>query len=114
MREAATDEFIPYTYIALGSDNFPPSANDTELGSEFIRKEALSEDIRINPERGTYEITTIFNPSEGNGNSIRETGLFDSSSEGNMSLRKLTNEYEKTSDKEILITQEVSIDVVNA
>ena len=114
IRSSAISELSSYTFVALGGSDDPPSMTQTELGDEVIRKEALDEDINLDGSSGTYSITVTFGPAEAVGETIKETGLFDDSSNGNMSVRQLTNKYEKTSDKEIIITQEVSVEVVNA
>ena len=113
IRSSAISELSSYTFVALGGSDDPPSMTQTELGDEVIRKEALEEDINLDTSSGTYSLTVTFGPAEAVGETIKETGLFDDSSNGNMSVRQLTNKYEKTSDKEIIITQEVSIEVVN-
>ena len=108
---AALDAFDSFTHIALGDDNTPPTVSDTALGNEFIRK-TFEESIK-NTSVNTFLFEIKLGLSEGNGNTIREIGIFDAASGGTLGVHNLTNEVAKTSDKEVVIDLQVSVSASN-
>jgi hypothetical protein len=74
------------THIAIGTDNTAASDSDTQLGDEVVRRAIDTYD----PEDGTnYRINYIFNISsvEQNGVDLKEAGVFDESTAGDMFAR---------------------------
>jgi len=107
----ALNAFDSFTHIALGDDNTTPTVSDTALGNEFIRK-TFEESIK-NTSVHTYLFEIKLGLSEGNGNTIKEIGIFDASTGGVLGIRNLTNEVAKTSDIEMVIDLQVSISTSN-
>jgi hypothetical protein len=73
-----------FSYCAVGSDNTPPAAGDTALGSELVRSD-FDECSRTGQ---VVTVDTWFGSSEGNG-TWRESGLFNAASNGTMLARAL-------------------------
>lgn len=113
IRTDVINSFSSYDYLGVGDGTTPPNASNTQLVNELLRKNILVDDISLDTNNGTYTITIRINPPELVGDTINEIGLFDASSSGNMFSRNLTNSYIKTNDKEVLITLEISVEVLN-
>lgn len=101
IRDAAIDYINDnFTHIAVGDNNTTPSPSDTALGNEFLRK-TFQETDTLTP--GQIILSMRISTTEGNGNTIKEVGVFDAGAGGNMATRNLTTEYAKTSSKEVWI-----------
>jgi hypothetical protein len=108
INNVALNQLDTYIYGAIGDDNTTPTINDTTLSNETVRK-ALDTLVK-NQGAGTYRFDLRIALTEGNGTTIREVGIFDANSGGNMALRNLlVNEVAKTSDKEVIISMQVTI-----
>ena len=108
----ALDQFDSYTHIAVGDDNTAATAADTALGNEFFR-EAFIDSVK-DTGAATYTFSIQLGLTEGNGNTLREVGVFDAAAAGNMALRTvLPTEFAKTADKEVWIDVAVSIAAKN-
>ena len=112
-REFALDYFDKYTHMAIGSSNTPELPTSTTLGTEEVRDpiDLQVKDVGL----GVYDFTATFELSDAAGDTIREAGIFDSSSGGELGFRKvLPIEISKTSNQQIEITLRVSVSVINA
>ena len=113
IKTAALAEFDTASHIGFGTGTTPPSPLDTDLETPVTRK-AFDETALKNIPAGTYDFSATLGLTEGNGNDIAETGLFDAVSGGNMFLRKLLNTIiSKTSSVELSIGMRVTVEVTN-
>jgi len=111
IKGSALDAFDAYTHIAVGDDNTTPTASDTALGNEVLRK-TFEESVK-NLGAGTYLFEIRVALTEANGSTIKEIAVFDAASGGNLATRNLTQEVVKTSDKEVVIDVQVTITANN-
>ena len=80
-----------YSYCAIGTDNTPPTLNDSTLGNEIARVQVESGFPSSSANETTWEF--IFNDGDLLENtSIYEMALFDASSSGNMICRLVFDE----------------------
>ena len=87
------------THIAVGDSAIDFNTTQTTLGNEVFRK--LADDVR---RVGTEVRTRVrFDVTEGNSNTFRETGNFDSGSGGVMLSRNIITPFIKTNEKELTI-----------
>jgi len=95
------------TYMAVGTDNTTPAVSDTTLGAEEERNS------RQEYTEGTSDIvlSLFVNSTEANSTSLKEVGVFDASSSGNMAMRDIFTAIAKTSSIEVWIDVEQQIDV---
>ena len=86
---------------------------DTVLGNEVDRN-ANTDNIK-DVSTGKYLFGTKFTLTEANGNTLREFGLFNAASSGDMAIRDLiTPEIVKTSDVEFIQNSQVTIKLTNS
>lgn len=107
--EILTDIQADVSHIAVGDDNTTPTTSDTSLGNETYRESFRNEEI-INHKLFTEIFMDI---SENNGNNIREAGVFNAASGGDMFSRSLTNELSKTSTREVFVQIDIFVTAVN-
>lgn len=99
--------------MGFGDDSTPTSTSDTTLGNELLRK-AFDEASVKNEGQGTYDFSGALGLTELNGNTLRETGIFNASSGGDMRLRALfPTEVIKTADKDLSVGIRLTVEVVN-
>jgi len=84
-------------YIASGTDNTDPSEDDTALGDEKARIQVTVESYTDN--QVTFSV--VVNSAQANGNTLRELGLFDTSTAGTCFLRETYGAITKTSSVEV-------------
>lgn len=111
----ATTNFIAtlsplLTHIAVGDDDTTPTVLDTALGNETFR-EALFDTVVTTS--NSISINIFLDTSENNSNDIKETGVFDAASSGNMYSRSLTNVISKDSSKEVFIELQYNFSTEN-
>lgn len=110
IKTQALNAFDSVSHIAFGTGTTTPTSSDTSLGTEVIRK-AITTGTR-DEVAGTYLFDAVLGLSEGNGNTLAETGTFDADSAGNMSTRNLlTPTVIKTSDIELRQATQVTVEV---
>lgn len=101
-----------FDYIGIGTDNTTPGISDTSLGAEVDRN--ILTGTTQNLAAGTYLFGTKFTLAEANGNTIKEFGIFNASSGGDMGLRNLvTPNITKTADVEIIINSQINLNIIN-
>lgn len=108
IKEGVLDTVVAETtHLAVGTDNTTPTVGDTTLGNEVLRK------ARQEFTRGTSDviISLFLNSLEANGNSLKEVGMFDAASAGNLQERSIFTTITKTSSIEVWIDIEEQIDV---
>jgi hypothetical protein len=111
IKMVALDEFDNASYIGWGTSNQAESPADTDLIASVIRK-AFDEVPIKNTSAGIYDFSATLGLTEANSNTLRETGLFDISSGGDMFIRKLLPvEIAKDSTKEVSVSMRVTITV---
>ena len=95
------------TYVAVGTDDTAPTSGDTTLGAEVTRK------ARQEYTEGTSDviISLFLNSTESNGNALKEVGMLDASSAGNLLQRNTFTTINKTTGLEVWIDIEEQIDV---
>lgn len=97
------------THISFGTGTTGETEDDTELDTEYVRKVIERIDDTIDNKIVIY---CTLDTSEGN-TTIREFGLHDASSGGNMHLREvLPVAYTKTSSVEIRLILSVTLESV--
>jgi hypothetical protein len=92
------------THIATGSDNTSPSISDTALGSEAYRDQVTQYQ---RPGDGSVTFKLFIGPASANGTTIKEAGLLNASTGGELVARivfSASEEIVKTSD----ITAQIS------
>lgn len=110
IRTNALDAFNSVSHIAFGTGTTTPTTGDTALQTEVIRK-AVNSTTRDNG-AGTILYDAVLGLSEGNGNTISETGTFNASSGGTMSTRDLlAPTVAKTTDIELRQATQISVEV---
>ncbi len=92
---------------AVGTSNTTPTVGDVALGAETIRK------ARQDYTEGTSDVTISLwiSSVEGNGTSLKETGVFNASSGGTLLTHETFTAISKTSGIELWIDVEEQIDV---
>lgn len=95
------------THLAVGDDNTTPTVGDTALGNELLRK------ARQETTQGVSDviISLFINSLEGNGNDLKEVGMFDAAAAGNLLERNIFTTISKSSSLEVWIDIEEQIDV---
>jgi len=95
------------THMAVGDDDTTPTAADTALGNELTRKTVQE------VTRGTSDVivSMFLNSTESNGNSLKEVGIFNASSAGDMMERNTFTTINKSSSIEVWIDVEEQVDV---
>ena len=89
--------FTAPTYLAWGDDNTAPTGGDTALGSELERN---LKDSNIQ-QNNTVEIVGTLLTTELVGSTIKEAGLLNASSGGDLFIRNVFPDIEKTNQFEI-------------
>lgn len=113
MKALALGVFDDLTQMGFGDDSTPTSTSDTTLGNEFLRK-IFDETPLKSPGAGTYDFSAAVGLTEGNGNTFRETGLFNASSGGDMRFRALLpTQVAKTADKDLSVGIRITVEVEN-
>jgi len=99
------------THIGVGDSDTTPIQSNTALGNETY-KDALF----TTPTKTTNSISfsLFLDTTENNGNDIKETGIFDAASGGNLYNHALTNVISKTNSVEAFIEVKVNINVENS
>lgn len=95
------------SHVAVGDDDTAPTAGDTALGNEVLRK------ARQEYTEGTSDviISLFINSLEANGENLKEVGMFDAGAAGNLLQRNIFTTITKTAGLEVWIDIEEQIDV---
>ena len=95
------------TYLASGTADTVASVGDTTLGAEVIRK------ARQEYTEGTSDVvlSLFLSSTEANSESLKEVGLLDAASAGNLLVRDVFTTIAKTASIEVWIDIEEQIDV---
>ena len=96
------------THLAVGTDNTAATAGDTALGAQVTIK------TRQEYTEGTSDVivSLFLNSVESNGNSLKEVGVFDAASSGDMAMRDTFTAIAKTNSIEVWMDVEQQISVV--
>jgi len=80
----------PFQYIAIGTGTTAEAASDTALQTEIARKSATASRTTTNVTNDTAQLEATFSSADGlSGTSnVSESGVFDSSTGGNMLCRQ--------------------------
>lgn len=109
----ALNHFDSFSHIAVGDSDIGAIVTDTALNSEVFRN-ALNQAIK-NTGAGTYFFEIKIGLTESNGFTIKEVGVFDAASAGNMATRDiLPIEVAKTSDFVLEIGVTITVTAENA
>jgi hypothetical protein len=106
---AATLNGVSYTkpsHIAWGDGDTQAVVGDTELENELERNEITDSNLTGR----TFEISCILTTDELAGSTIKEVGLLNSSSGGDLSIRETFSDLEKTSNFEVETIFVITID----
>lgn len=96
-----------WSYAAFGDDGSSEDAADNALGNELLRKAVLS-----TSETGSVvTVSSRLAATELNGETLREHGIFDASSGGEMKVRDVFAEVNKTQDIEVYVDTSVDVQV---
>jgi len=96
---------VEATHIALGTGDTPSSAGDTALDTEVFRNASTDRDN----EGDSLALSLFVDTAEGNGNTLREVGTFDSPSGGTMLNRSLIGPEQKTNEKTLTVNVAIRI-----
>ena len=92
------------THIATGDDDTTPTINDTALGNQTIIEAVFDSGVG-----STGAFFQMFqDTADNNGNDIKEEGLFDAASSGDMYTHNLTNVISKDSSTEVFIENKIN------
>jgi hypothetical protein len=97
----------PPGYLAYGTDSTAETTSDTTLGAE-VDREALDTTTSATP---IVRYVFLLPTTDANGQNLREAGLFDAVSSGNMYVRFTHSLVAKTSSIEV--EYEVTVKVLN-
>jgi len=95
------------THIGIGTDSTPPDESDTALGNE-LQRNAIETTTTTDT---TIIFTTLINSAEQVGQTLKEFGLFDASTSGDMFQRTTHTTISKTGRVEV--EYEITIRVTN-
>lgn len=95
------------TRIAVGNDNTTASEDDTTLASELARIEFTSTDTSAT-RKVTFE--GILDSTQQNGQTLKELGLFNATTNGDMFLRVTHASLDKTSSIDVEYLIEIEVD----
>ena len=110
MKDAALDRMqSEFTYIAVGTDDTTPTETDTTLGNEVLRKER--QEYSRDDTNGKITVSMWILSTEANSNDLKEVGVFDASSGGNMFSRNTFNTISKNNNIELWIDLEFTVSV---
>lgn len=101
-----SESYTAPNYIAWGTDGTTAYATDTSLGSEAERKLCS---VRQRTGR-TVEFTATLLATEANGSTLREVGLLNANTDGDLFARDTTNAIEKNSNFEIQTSYYLKVD----
>ena len=96
-----------FEYIAIGTDSTSESASDTALGNEIDRKSATCSRTTTTVTNDTAQLQATFDFTASY--SITESGVFDSSSGGNMLCRKTFSAINVSSGDSLQIIWKIQI-----
>ena len=95
----------PPTHVAVGTNNTAPLATDTTLNTEVFRK-------RINrrtPTDKNIEFQLFITTGEANGNTLKEAGIFNAASVGEMLSRVTFADIVKTAAISVTLTWNITL-----
>jgi hypothetical protein len=78
---------VDVTHVAIGTDGTAATSADTALGAEVLRATPTSV---VNYSAVSVGFKLFVSSSQANGDTLREIGLFDASSGGNMMARSVS------------------------
>lgn len=93
VREALVGAFtgasvdVDVTHVAIGTDGTAATSADTALGAEVLRATPTS---MVNYSAVSVGFKLFVSSSQANGDTLREIGLFDAASDGNMMARSVS------------------------
>ena len=96
------------THVGVGTGNSTPSASQTELDAQVLRKARIEFTNLLN----SVVISGYFNAADANSNTLLEGGTFSSSGGATLKSRFLINPLVKTDDKELWIDNEIKVRIV--
>ena len=112
IEQATLGEFDSITHLGFSNNGSQESASSDTLTGEFLRN-SLSESDKDTTAL-TYEWNAVLGLTEGNGNTLQKFGLFTDASGNTLKLSKvLTETIAKTSDKEINVGFQISVEVTD-
>ena len=97
----------PAEYLAIGSDATAPASSDTSLGAELDRGQATVSLTTTNVTDDTLRLENTFTASSSI--TIREAGIFNAASGGELLARVLTGTVELDDGQSLQITYAVTI-----
>jgi hypothetical protein len=102
----------PYNYIAIGTGNTAVDAEDDTLSAElsgisYSRKQDSTAQY-IEASGNKLILSVVFGPGEGTG-SLRESGIFNASTGGDMLARQTFDEIQKASGDTLTITWTITL-----
>lgn len=105
----ATDMTAAFTHCAAGTNTTTPTAGDTTLGTEVFR-DAI--DLFSNPGTGVVTASLRILATEANNYDIAEYGWFNAASGGSLWTRNVITPITKTSDIQVYLDTEITIEVI--
>ena len=107
-QQAATPTDLKFTKIRIGDNNTAPAAAQTNIiGTQIAEKTFTTTTEDDGGVKGLTTFVATLETSEGNGNTIREVGLF--TFDSTMIARQITGDIAKTSSFAVEFTWRISI-----
>lgn len=110
--DGSTTPSAPYNYIALGTSDTAVAAGDDALsaelsGSTYARKQDPTA-IYSTSSGNKLILSVVFGPNEGTG-ALKESGIFNASTGGDMLARQTFDEISKASNDTLTITWTITL-----
>jgi hypothetical protein len=97
----------PWNYIAIGTGSTAPAAGDTALVTELVRLQDSQAEYTSTPS-SQLELVASFGPGVGTG-TVRESGLFNANSGGDMLARQTFTEITKGASDTLTVTWTITL-----
>lgn len=112
IQQAALTEFDDIDYLGFSNDGTTQLSTDDDLTGEFLRNALTVKDKDTTAL--TYEFDSVLGLTEGNSETLSKFGLFKTSGGSDLQISKLlTESIAKTSDKEVNIGFQISVEVTD-
>jgi hypothetical protein len=111
--DGTTAPSSPYNYIALGTSDTAVDAADDELsaeltvGANYAREQDATAQYSVSSGNKLI-LSVVFGPGEGTG-SLRESGMFNAATGGDMLARQTFDEIQKASGDTLTITWTITL-----
>jgi hypothetical protein len=111
--DGSTAPSAPYNYVALGTDDTAVDAGDDTLSAELpagatYAREQDPAAIYSTSSGNKLILSVVFGPDEGTG-TLKESGLFNAATDGDMLARQTFDEIQKAADDTLTVTWTITL-----